>query len=291
MRVDAHVHLQPHGERPPVDRARIALYVEHARRNGVDVIVFTEHLFRFREAYDLLAGWWEADPDPLLAEATRRYWLDHVNLSLAEYVRLIEQAKADGLPVRLGLELDWIPGRAEDLRRLLAPYAWDCVLGSVHWIGAFLIDDEQSLPEWDRRDVAQVWREYGQLVEELAGAGLVDVLAHPDVVKVFGHRPADERPLRERIVAAAARHGLALEINTNGLRKPVGELYPHPDILRLARAAGVPVTLASDAHTPERTGAWFEQAAAAARAAGYDAYVTFERRQPRTAPLWPAPGK
>lgn len=291
MRVDAHVHLQPHGEQPPVDRARIDRYVEHARRNGVDVLVFTEHLFRFREAYDLLAGWWEVDPNPLLVEATRRYWLDHVNLSLPEYVRLIEAAKADGLPVRVGLELDWIPGRAEDLHRLLAPYAWDCVLGSVHWIGAFLIDDETSLPEWERRDVAQVWREYGQLVEELAGAGLVDVLAHPDVVKVFGHRPADEQPLHRQIVAAAARHGLALEINTNGLRKPVGEIYPHPELLRLARAAGVPVTLASDAHTPERVGAWFEQAAAAARTAGYEAYVAFERRQPRLVPLWPAGSK
>ena len=57
MLIDSHVHLQPHGERPPVDRRRIELYVEHARRNGVDILVFAEHLFRFREAFDLLEGW------------------------------------------------------------------------------------------------------------------------------------------------------------------------------------------------------------------------------------------
>src|SRR5262245_32462786 len=79
MRIDAHVHLQPHGERPVVDRARIERYVEHARANGVDVVVFTEHLFRFQEAYDLLKGWWNADPNPALAAATEVYWLDHVN--------------------------------------------------------------------------------------------------------------------------------------------------------------------------------------------------------------------
>lgn len=279
MRIDAHVHLQPHGERPPVDRARVERYVEHARANGVDVVVFTEHLFRFQEAYDLLAGWWDADPNPALAAITRAYWRDHVNLSLPVYVRLIEQAKSDGLPVRLGLEMDWIPGRAGDLRRLLAPYDWDCVLGSVHWLGAFGLDDEAFLDEWRRRDVAAVWEEYGQFVEELAGAGLVDVLAHPDVVKVFGFRPPDERPLHARLVAAAARHGLALELNTNGLRKPVGELYPHPGLLRAARAAGVPITLASDAHVPERVGAWFAEAVVAARAAGYDEYVAYERRK------------
>jgi histidinol-phosphatase (PHP family) len=283
MRVDAHVHLQPHGEAPPVDRARIEQYVRCAQANGVDVVVFTEHLFRFREAYELLNGWWDADPNPALAAATHAYWLDHVNLSLVEYVRLIEQAKAEGLPVRLGMELDWIPGRAEDLRALLKPYDWDCILGSVHSIGGFLFDVEEQIGEWDNRVIAEVWDAYAQLVEDLADAQLVDVLAHPDVIKVFGHRPADEEPLRRRIIAAAKRNGLALEVNTNGLRKPVGELYPHPEMLRAARAAGVPITLASDAHTPERVGLRFAEGIAAARAAGYDGYLVFERRQACTA--------
>jgi histidinol-phosphatase (PHP family) len=283
--VDGHVHLQPHGERPPVDRARIERYVEQARANGVERIVFTEHLFRFREAYDALAGWWDEDPSPVLAAATHAYWLDHVSLSLPAYVRLIEEAKADGLPVRLGLEMDWIPGRAADLRRLIAPYDWDCVLGSVHWLGAFGFDAEANLAEWDRRDVAAVWEDYGRALADLAAAGLADVLAHPDLPKVFGRRPPDPSPLHRRIVALAAQHGLALEINTNGLRKPVEEIYPHPDVLRAARAAGIPITLASDAHLPERVGAWFDEAVALACAAGYDGYVAFERRRAEHIPF------
>jgi histidinol-phosphatase (PHP family) len=285
MIVDGHVHLQPHGEQPVVDRARIELYVEHARANGVDVLVFTEHVFRFREAYALLEGWWDDDPDPSLAAMTHAYWHDEVNLSLPEYVRLIEAAKADGLPVRLGLEMDWIPGRAEDLHRVLAPYAWDCVVGSVHQLGAFQIDHEGFLDEWQRRDVAAVWDEYAQCIEDLAGARLVDVIAHPDLPKVFGHRPADPGSVHGRIVAAAARHGLALEINTNGARKRCAEMYPHPEVLRAARAAGVPVTLASDAHTPERVGASFAEAKALARAVGYEEYAVHEHRRRRAVPL------
>jgi histidinol-phosphatase (PHP family) len=277
MLIDSHVHLQPHGQTPPVNRALIDRYVDAARRHGLEAIAITEHLFRFREAYDLLAGWWDTDPDPALAAATKCYWDDHVNLSLPEYVRLIESAKADGLPVTLGLEMDWIPGRADDLRALLAPYAWDVVLGSVHWIGAFGFDIEESPAEWQRRSVDGVFHEYAQLIEELAGSGLADVLAHPDLPKLWGHTPSDVNGFAQRLVAAAVRGGCTIEVNTNGLNKP-GGIYPSASLLRLARDAGIPATLASDAHTPERTGEAFDAAVAHLRAAGYDEWLSFAGR-------------
>jgi len=286
MLIDAHVHLQPHGQRPPITRARLEQYVETALANGLDGIVFTEHLFRFREAYDLLDGWWYADPDARLAAAAAAYWQDHVNLQLTEYVALIEQAKSDGLPVLLGMEMDWLPGKAEVLRTILAPYAWDVVLGSVHWIGGFGFDIDGADPEWSARGPDRVFGEYAQLIEELAASGLVDVLAHPDLPKLFGHQPRSFAPLHARIVAAAVRGGCALEINTNGLRKPVGELYPAPDLLRAAHRAGVPVTLASDAHSPDRLGDSFDRAVGAARSAGYRGYLRFAAR---TGSLQPFP--
>jgi histidinol-phosphatase (PHP family) len=277
--IDSHVHLQPHGEKPAVDRGRIDAYVEQARRSGVDVVVFTEHLFRFKEAFSLFEAWWAQDPRQDLAAISLAYVDDHVNLSLSEYVSLIESAKADGLPVRLGLEMDWIPGHAYELAALIEPYHWDCILGSVHWLGAMQIDHEDCLPEWRQRNIEDVWEEYARWVEELADSRFVDVLAHPDVVKVWGFRGANEPAIQRRIVSAAARNGVALEINTNGLRKPVGELYPDPALLRQAYEAGVAVTLASDAHEPERVGQAFDLATAAARKAGYGRYVSFELRR------------
>ena len=282
MLYDAHVHLQPHGEQPPVDRARIELYVETALAQGLDGLVITEHLFRFQEAYDLLTGWWDADPNPQLAAATAAYWRDHANLTLPGYVALIERAKAEGLPVRLGLELDYIPGRADDLRRLLAPYAWDLVLGSVHWLGAFGIDEDDVdlfMAEWDRRGVDAIHAEYGDLLVELAGSSLVDVLAHSDLPKLWGRRASNPSLLEGRILDAAQRHGLALELNTNGWNKPVREQYPSEPLLRAAAARGVPITLASDAHRPERLGEGFERAIRLARASGHESYVRFEQRQ------------
>ena len=280
MIVDAHVHLQPHGEAPPVTRTLLESYVEQAQRNGVDVVVFTEHLFRFKEALHVLDGWWNCDPSSQLRELAQQYWLDHVNLSLPEYVGLVEQAKADGLPVRLGLEMDWIPGHAEDLRSILKPYAWDCILGSVHFLGAFGIDVEKFDFVWQERDLDGIWEEYTQFLEDLADAQLADTLAHPDVIKVWGRRPADESKYHKRIVEAARRNGVALEVNTNGWRKPVAEMYPDARILKLAREAGVPITLGSDAHTADRLGQRFDEAIANARKAGYQEYTAFVARKP-----------
>jgi histidinol-phosphatase (PHP family) len=274
--VDSHVHLQPHGEAPPMDRARLDAYVDTARRSGIARLAITEHLFRFREAYDLLYGWWDADPDPALAAAARAYWDAHVNARIDEYVRLIEGAKRDGLPVLLGLELDWIPRREEELRRLLAPYDWDVIVGSVHWIGAWGIDITPDDGVWDVRDVDETHAAYVRLVDDLARSGLCHVLAHPDLPKIFGHRPRSWEPLRRGIVEAAVAGGIALEVNANGIRKPVGEPYPAAPILHEAARRGIPITLASDAHLPGDVGHHFAEIVAHARAAGYTTFVEFE---------------
>jgi histidinol-phosphatase (PHP family) len=278
--IDSHVHLQPHGECPPVDRALLERYVAEAERNQLEGIAITEHLFRFKEAYALLKGWWNADPSPLLAEMVKRYWDDHVNLSLPDYVCLIEAAKRDGLPIYLGMEMDWIPGKAEILGQILKPYDWDIVLGSVHWIGAFGFDDDDFLGEWDRRDVDAVFREYADLIDDLANSRLADSLAHLDLPKLFGHQPSDIEGFNQRLAAAAKRSGCAVEINTNGLRK-TGGIYPSTGLLTLLHRAGVAITLASDAHVAERVGESFDRAIEHARGAGYREFVSFAGRRRR----------
>jgi histidinol-phosphatase (PHP family) len=284
MIVDCHTHLQEHGEQPPMTRALIDQYVAAGAARGIAQICITEHLFRFREAFDMLHGWWDDDPDTRLAGMVRQYWEDHVSGSVADYVRLIEEAKRDGVPVLLGLEMDWIPGREETLRKFLAPYDWDIVLGSVHYIGAWGIDDEAFVSEWEKRDVAQAWSEYGGLMKDLAETGLADVLTHPDVPKKFGHRPKDETPLHDLILAGAAVNGTAVELNSNGLRR-CGEIFPALPLVERAHALGLPVTLASDAHTPARVGANFDELAAWARRAGYEEATSFVARKPVHYPL------
>jgi histidinol-phosphatase (PHP family) len=278
--IDCHTHLQPHGQAPPMTVARIEEYVRVAHSRGVERICITEHLFRFEEAFRLLHGWWDDDPDPTLSGMVAQYWGDDVSGSVADYVRVVEEAKRAGLPVLLGLEMDWISGREDSLRKFLAPYDWDIVLGSVHYIGAWGFDDSRFLDEWSRRDVASAWAGYASLVRELALTGLADALSHPDLPKVFGHRPPDETPLHDAILEGARATGAAIELNSNGIRK-CSEIYPALPLLERARAYDLPITLASDAHTPDRTGENFADLVAWARRAGYEEASYFETRKRR----------
>lgn len=278
--IDCHVHLQPHGEAPPMTRGRIEEYVRVAEERGVEAICLTEHLFRFDEAYTALHGWWDEDPNPELAAMAGQYWKDHVSGSVADYVRVVEEAKSAGLPVLLGLEMDWLAGKEDVLAKFLAPYDWDIVLGSVHYIGAWGFDDPRFIDEWSKRDVAEAWGDYAGLIGDLARSGLADALSHPDLPKIFGHRPADETPLHTAIVEGAAVNGTAIELNSNGLRR-CNEIYPAMPLLESARARGLPITLASDAHYPSRVGANFDDLIAWAMQAGYDEAVMFVGRKAR----------
>jgi histidinol-phosphatase (PHP family) len=135
--------------------------------------------------------------------------------------------------------------------------------------------------EFDRRGFRSVWEAYTDMVVALGKGGHVDSIAHVDVLKKYGKR-LDPEPLDlyDRIVEAAAAGGTAVEVSSQGLRKPVGEVYPAPRLLERLFAAGVPITLASDGHRPEEAGAHHAEVVAAARAAGYTEYLRFDARTP-----------
>lgn len=175
--------------------------------------------------------------------------------------------------------------RQERLAEILVPYPWDYLLGSVHWVDGQAVDQRPGM--WEDLSVEEVWRRYVDALCELTRSGAVDVLAHPDVVKIFGQRPGEDElaELHGRIAAAAAEAGVSLEISTAGLRKPVAELYPDPALLFAAAAAGVPVTLASDAHEPSFVGVNFDAALELARSAGIETVTVFEGRSGRQEPL------
>src|SRR5690606_617541 len=109
--------------------------VAAARARGVDEIGISEHGHRFAEFAGVMAELWRPEP------VTGAFWLpEQFNHELAAYVEAVLAARARGLPVRLGIEVDYLPGREDDIRRLLAPYPWDYVLGSVHFLDGWAID-------------------------------------------------------------------------------------------------------------------------------------------------------
>jgi histidinol-phosphatase (PHP family) len=173
------------------------------------------------------------------------------------------------------------------IRELAAIHPWDYLIGSVHYLPeGWEVDHPKYLSRHRDGNVGEVWTSYWKTYEECIRSGLFDFVAHPDLPKKFGFRPpGDLRSYYEPVIAAMAECGVAFEINTAGLRKDCHELYPSAEFLQLARAAGVPLLINSDAHDPVELAAGFAEAVAAAKAAGYTETLRFEGRRRKVVPL------
>lgn len=283
---DYHLHLHKHG---PYDGhgpapgkypiGHIEAYVEAAAERGAKEIGFTEHLFRCVESAPVLGEWWTSDPRKDLRDYTRAYVRSERVLSLERYVQAVVAAKDRGLPVLLGLEVDFFPDTAEKVAEFLAPYPFDFLIASTHWLGAWGIDNYDQRAEFKRRGSVQSYEDYFRAETELAASGLFDVLAHADVIKRHGFR-LDSEPddLYEALAVGAARGGMAVEISTAGLGHPAKEMYPAPSLLQRFHNHRVPITLASDAHVPGDAAKDRGRAIALARSVGYTKRIKFSKR-------------
>ncbi len=283
--LDYHLHLWEHGPRPlEATLEQVAAYCEHAQAHGVTEIALTEHFNRFRQVDVVFQGWWDDDPDAALRAAMKEYWDSEQGGDLDRYVEVVQAAKAEGLPVVLGLEVDFYRGRMHEVAALLEGYPFDVLLGSVHWIGAWAFDClgvPAFAAEWDVRSVEAVWDAYTTDLEELADSGVCDVLAHPDLCKITGRTPAVPDEWYDRMAEAAARSGMAAEVSTAGWRKPVAEAYPAVPLLDRFHKAGVPVTTATDAHTVDLVAERGADVRALLAGAGYEALQAYTERRPR----------
>ncbi len=289
---DYHVHIHPHkptpGAPPPgtfpadyIDR-----FVEVALSRGAAEVGFVEHLYRCVESQAALGQWWKKDPQPHLVAEMDEIMARELDMSLDRYVEAILDAKARGLPVKLGLEVDFEPGTEQRVMDLIAPYPWDYLVGSVHWLGAWWFLRPSGPAEYARRGVRRAFEEYFELTTALAGTGMADVLGHVDVIKVAGLVPdGNLRYLWDPVVEATAASGTAVEISSQGLSRAVNEIYPAPGFLELFQAARIPITLGSDAHAPGESAFGYAQIVQAARNAGYTEYLRFSGRARLVTPL------
>src|SRR4030095_1517311 len=177
----------------------------------------------------------------------------HTGIDFDEIDRLRE--KNSDLKIRTGIELDNDPVHSTAGKKLIEKH-WhklDFVLGSVH----FLDRDDQmfdSVPagaeQFDGCDIDAIYADYFRRVREIAATGLVDCLAHIDLVKIHGHRPnAEIEAVVSETLDFIRSRNLAIELSTAGWRKPGNELYPSDRMIELAMEKGVPFTTASDAHS------------------------------------------
>jgi histidinol-phosphatase (PHP family) len=240
-------------------------YVEHAIEGGLSELGFSDHLFMYWLPPD------GRDPELGMAEWEHDFYIEDVERCRTRY--------ASDITIRLSTEADFIPGHERELERILRGYDWDYVIGSVHFIDGWGFDDSRYLDGFREWDIDALYARYFELVAASAETGLFDTIGHADLVKKFGHRPtSDQCEAYARLASRLAAASVCVEVNTSGLRKPVGEIYPHPDVLRACHAAGVPLTLGSDAHAPTEVAADLTAATTLMRSVGYDAYIRYAQR-------------
>jgi histidinol-phosphatase (PHP family) len=276
---DYHLHLRPDDLDARADRyfteANAQRYREAAEERGIAELGVSEHVYRFKQALEVWRHpFWES------------FAIDDIDAYCA-FVR--EQTD-----LRLGIEADFVSGAEDRTVNLLEARDFDYVVGSVHFIREGAVDME-DYSVWDSgRSVEEIWRRYFETVGEAARSGIFDVLAHPDLVKVWGgDRPLPEGDLRryyELAIEGIAESGIAIEVSTAGLRKRVQELYPAPAFLEMCLEAGAPVVLSSDAHRSEDIGADYERAQTLLTQLGVGELSVFERRQRRQEPIGPSEG-
>lgn len=202
---------------------------------------------------------------------------------LDAYVEMVMAARQDHptLAIKLALEVDYIPGHEEWIRDLAARHAWDYLIGSVHYVAdGWDLDNPKKLSQWRGRDPFEVWSVYLERLTQAAASGLFEIIGHADLAKKFRFYPErDVMPKFRRFLEVAKASGVAIELNTAGLRKECREIYPARPILALASELGVPITFGSDAHAPGEVGADFSAAIGLARSVGYGECLRFTRRR------------
>ena len=190
--LDYHLHLWPHDQRDPsLAIEQVAAYCERAQAAGVVEVALTEHLFRFAQADRLLGGFWEEDePSEALRRSMADYWDFHARADLDAYVETALEAKRAGLPVVLGLEVDYYRGRMDQVATLLeaatrSTCCWVRSTGSGRG-GSTTWTTRRRWPSGRPARSTPAGTPTPTAIEELAATRTCDVLAHPDLIKVTG---------------------------------------------------------------------------------------------------------
>ena len=212
-----------------------------------------------------------------------------------EYSRLVsdlaKMSSLYGTQILYGLEVDYVPGRMEEVWLNLNKEPFDYLIGSVHYVDGFPMDSPDDKDRWKEAGGNDyIWKRYAESLLEFTQQGGFNIIGHCDIPKKFGpaFHPSDEKPFRKKmqeVFECAASKGIAIELNTAGLRKESKEIYPSLELLKSAKEAGVKICFGSDAHLPEEVAFAFSDALALAKAAGYREWTLFRSRKPCEHPI------
>lgn len=259
MLIDYHVHSTCSGDCPVPMRDMCA----QAVALGITDIAFTEHFDN--DPRDMCCGTFDLD-----------FYRSEIEAARNEF--------GDSLRIFTGIEFGE-PYLYPDLIREVATWDLDVILASMHWIGDIILAIDG--PELAKMDAGSVYDAYFDETLKCVERGGFDVMAHFDIAKRYIVKyagPFDFPRYRDRIAGileAMIRKGIALEVNTSGLRQPCQETMPGLDTLKLYHdLGGELVTIGTDSHRTTQLGFGLAEGMDLIRRAGFKAITTYSKRQP-----------
>ncbi len=248
---DYHNHPQGHRDLPYTQEV-LEPWAEYARKANLKDVALTDH---------------------------GRY---HPGINLDEFFKFRDSVK--DVNFKIGIEID------NDPETSVIDYKWieknydklDFVLGSVHFIDDWAFDYAQYKDEFDKWDIDKLYTKYFDEIKKLINKGVIDGLAHLDLIKIFGHRPKNEiMSFVKDILKLIKEKNLTVEMSTAGWRKPVNELYPQDEIVKAIKKLNIPITTASDAHTAKDLGHSYDRLSEILKKYGFTQVAVFENHKMR----------
>jgi len=252
-KTDYHIHTTfSDGKAAPED------YINPAVSAGISEIGFSEHLSLFKENQD-----WCIDPENVTA------YIEHINTL---------KQNTNNILIKTGLEVDFVPGKENDLKSFLDRFDLDYIIGSVHYLGEKTVDLGPEFYEGKNFDV--LFDSYFETIEAAVASGLYDIIGHCDLIRIFGHKPSyNPESFYRKLAQCMKKNDVVFELNTNGRNRPLADFYPDRRFLHIFREERVPVCVNSDAHMPIRVGQFFVEAYELLRLAGFSEMAVFSGRK------------
>jgi len=258
-RTDYHMHSSySDGRSVPQD------YIAPALAAGLSEIGFSEHLTLFKDLED-----WNMNP-----------------VNITPYINHLEnlQSSIKTIKIKIGLEVDFFAGKEKEIFEYLRSLPLDYIIGSVHYLGEKTVDVGPEF--YEGKSIDRLFESYFESVIAASASGLFDIMAHCDLIRIYGYKPStDMEPLYRKLAKTMKTHNVAFEVNTNGRNRPLADFYPDRQFLHIFREENVPVCVNSDAHMPARVGQYFDEAYDLLRYIGFTEMAVFDKRVRKMIPF------
>ncbi len=276
MKLDYHMHF----EYGSYDEEWVKGFFDAAKKRGLSEIGISEHSHTFPEFKDLY--YQDLILDDSFVGKFQQQWLktNKFKYTIKEYFDFIEKLRSKGYPIKIGMEVCNFQNQ-DRVKEILAPYKFDYLIGSVHFLHGWGYDASKVKAEWENHSLQEIYEWYTQEVEKLCKSNIYDILGHPFNIRLFKYLPDfDVTPYLIRVAEALKKADMAIDVNTGTLyRYPIEEISPYPDFMKIAAQYKLPIITSSDAHQPEHCGNYVDEAIEYVKSFGYTKRLKFEQRK------------